>query len=348
MIDKNNLIAVYIKEVHETFSENYFSVMNGEEYGILCLIFVVVVILPIITIVALVDGYHQVEEGHQGVYFKYGALLDEVAGPGLHFKQAFVTKARSVVIRPEEVTMSDVQAITRDGIEINFDHISVLSRTNASHVLKLIKTFGIEFKQVLIYDRIKEDLQIFCANKTVDEIYNEKFLEIVEAITEDVKAQIKDFGEEGVEILNLVVSKPSIPADIAQNYKQVKVQWTKQLVAKQEKVTEEIKKETELLKAVADANREKEVLAIKIEEQILETKGKQNVSEINNKIEQDKENNLADIAEYAKQAEARGNKELFSPDYVKLEVAKSLANNTKIFFSGENTALGGLLSKILT
>ena len=39
----------------------------------------------------------------------------------------------------------------------------------------------------------------------------------------------------------------------------VKVQWTKQLVAVQQQKTEEILKQTELLKALADANRQKEV-----------------------------------------------------------------------------------------
>ena len=150
-----------------------------------------------------------------------------------------------------------------------------------------------------------------------------------------------------MEILNLVISKPDIPQDIAQNYKQVKVQWTEQLVAKQQKVTEEIKKETKLLKALADARRQKEVLEIKIQEQIIDTEGKQKISEINNKIVRDKQNNLADIAKYAKDKEAAGNTALYSPEYVKLQVAQSLANNTKFFFSGQDSVLGGLLTKVL-
>ena len=59
-----------------------------------------------------------------------------------------------------------------------------------------------------------------------------------------------DFGEDGIEILNLVIPKPEIPLDIAQNYKQVKVQWTEQLVATQQQKTERIKKETELIKVM--------------------------------------------------------------------------------------------------
>lgn len=262
-------------------------------------------------------------------------------------KQAFVTTVKKVLIRPEETRMSSVETITRDGISIMFQGISVLSRTTQSKVISLIKKYGNDFKKVLIFDRIKEDLRIFCANKTIDEVYNEQFLEIVEAVKNDVEAQIKTLGDGGVTILNLVISKPDIPQDIAQNYKQVKVQWTEQLVAKQQKVTEEIKKETELLKALADARRQKEVLEIKIQEQIIETEGKQKISEINNKIVRDKQNNLADIAKYAKDKEAAGNTALYSPEYVKLQVAQSLTNNTKFFFSGQDSVLGGLLTKIL-
>ena len=62
-------------------------------------------------------------------------------------------------------------------------------------------------------------------------------------------------GEDGIEILNLVVPKPDIPADIAKNYKQVKVQWTEQLVATQQQKTEKIKKETELIKVMSTSKK---------------------------------------------------------------------------------------------
>jgi len=312
---------------------------------IVCL--VVVLLSVVIAIAAIIDGYHQIQEGYVGVYYKFGALKEDVTDPGVHMMQPFVSTYKSVLIRPEEHTLRPVQAITKDGIEISFDGISVLSKTMKGKVVNLIKKFGIDFKKVLIEDRIKEDLRIFCANKTIDEVYNEQFLQIVQAVRDEVDAKIQDLGEGGVEILNLVIAKPDIPKDIAQNYKQVKVQWTEQLVAKQQKVTEEIKKETELLKAVADAKRQKEVLEIKIQEQIIETEGKQKISEINNKIVRDKQNNLADIAKYAKDKEAAGNTALYSPEYVKLQVAQSLTNNTKFFFSGQDSVLGGLLTKIL-
>jgi len=308
---------------------------------------VVGVILGIIALAGIIDGYHTVEEGYVGVYFKFGALQDAITEPGIHFQQAFVTTTKSVLIRPEEKNMPSVEVVTKDGIEIVFNGIGVLSRTQKSKVIPMIRKYGMGFKEVLIYDRIREDLRIFCAGKTIDEVYNEHFLDIVDAVKQDVEKQIKELGENGVEVLNLVIPKPDIPKDIAQNYKQVKVQWTEQLVAKQQKVTEEIKKETELLRAVADAERQKEVLAISIQKQIIETEGQKNISDINNQIVRDKQNNLADIAKYAKDKEAAGNQALLSPQYVKLQVAQSLVNNTKFFFSGQDSVLGGLLTKIL-
>merc|ERR1712215_463364 len=240
-----------------------------------------------------------------------------------------------------------MEAVTKDGIEITFKGVSVLSKTKKEQVVHLIKTYGMDFKEVLIYDRIREDLRIFCANKTIDQVYNEEFLEIVEAVKNDVNKQIKNLGKDGVEIMNLVIPKPDIPQDIENNYNKVKVQWTQQLVAKQQQKTEEIKKETERIKAVADAQRQKDVLEIKIQEQIIEMEGKKNISEINNEMAREREKNLADIAKYAKDKEAGGNKELYSPEYVKLQMAQSLANNTKFYFSGQESVMGGLLTKIL-
>ena len=62
----------------------------------------------------------------------------------------------------------------------------------------MVKAYGAEFKRTLVYDRIKEDLRIFCANNTIDDVYNVKFLDIVEQVKENVKTSISRLGEVGV------------------------------------------------------------------------------------------------------------------------------------------------------
>ena len=77
---------------------------------------------------ALIDGYHTVEEGFVGVYSKCGALRDGIMKPGIHFRQAFVTTTRKVLIRPEEMKMPSVKVITKDG----FHKPLLVSKSNTS------------------------------------------------------------------------------------------------------------------------------------------------------------------------------------------------------------------------
>jgi len=300
-----------------------------------------------IFIACMVDSYHKINEGYVGIYFRHGALRDKVTDPGVHFLMPFFEDYQEVRIRPETFSMDPMLAITKDGIENTFREITTITTVRKDKLVMMAKKFGMDFKKVLVFDRVKEDLRIYCANHTIDEVYNTMFLDIVEAVKENVKNSINRLGEDGIEILNLVIPKPEIPPDIALNYKQVKVQWTEQLVATQQQKTERIKKETELIKAVADAERQKAVLEITIQERIIEKEGAKNVSLINNDIKKAAENNEADIAKYKLQKEAEANNALYTDKYIKLNLAKSLANNTKFYFSGQQSELGSLFNKIL-
>ena len=173
------------------------------------------------------------------------------------------------------------------------------------------------------------------------------FLDIVDVVTTNVVDTISKLGEGGIKIYHLTVPKPQIPADIAKNYKEVKVQWTEQLVATQQQKTEKIKKETETIKAVLDAERQKKVLQIDIQKEILRKEGEQTLSTLENEIIKDREQSKADVENYSKTKSAEANKNLYSPEYIRLEMAKSLSNNTKFFFSGDNSPLGAVLTKIM-
>ena len=127
----------------------------------------------------------------------------------------------------------------------------------------------------------------------------------------------------------------------------MKVQWTEQLVATQQQKTEKIKKETQSILAVEDAERQKKVLQIDIQKDILRKDGEKTISATENEIVKERENSLADVEAYKKVKQAEANKELYSEQYIRLEMAKALSNNTKFFFSGETSVLGGILQKVM-
>lgn len=291
---------------------------------------------------------HYIDEGYIGIYYKYGALMDSYTGPGMHNMAPFVTTVQQIKIRPDTDTLSTTEAITKDGIQIQFEDVQVISRIKEKSVVPTIKKYGQSFKNPLVFDRVRENIRIFCANNTIDDVYNEKFLDIVQAVRQNIITSIERLGDGAVEILNLVISKPDIPKDIADNYKQVKVQWTEQLVAQQRQNTEQINKETEKIRELADAQRKKEVLEITIQKQILEKEGEQKVSSLANAILKEREENMANIEKYKIESRAQANKNLFTKDYIQLETVRSLSNNTKFYFSGETSPLGSLLSKLIT
>jgi len=297
--------------------------------------------------VIIVDSVHTIDEGNVGIYFVQGALDDTYTLPGVHWSLPFVTVIEEITIRPQTETLEAISTVTRDGIQNTFHNIQVLSNVDVKHLIPLIKKFGMDFRVALVYDRVSEELRNFCANHTVDEVYNTLFLEIVQNVKQNVEKSIERLGDNGIKLLNLVIPKPDIPRDIAANYKAVKVQWTEQLVATQQQKTERIKKETESIKALLDAEREKDVLEIELQKQLLKKKREKEVNDLEIQIIKSREENQANVDAYKKEKEAEANKNLFSPDYIKLEMAKALADNTKFYFSGETSPLGALLNKIL-
>lgn len=321
--------------------------MEGQACG--CLVCGVVTLLALALSIAMIaDSVHTIDEGNVGIYYVRGALQDKTSQPGVNTKVPFSTVVKQISTRPNTRTLDNVSLVTKDGLSIVFHSIQVITLVHTDKVIQLVKKFGVEFSKPLVYDRIKERLRTYCANQTIDDVYVTRFLDIVSEVKPRVQDDINRLMENNsISILSLVIPKPDIPADIEENYKKVKVQWTEQLVAEQQQKTEKIKKETESIKAVLDAEREKKVLEIEIQKDLLQIEGERNVSSLNNAITKEKEENQARIERYKKEQEAEGNSKLHSPEYVRLEMGKALSHNTKLYFSGESSALGAIFSKIL-
>ena len=296
---------------------------------------IVACILFIFILVLLGNSAHKIMEGTVGIYFRGGALQETVNNPGIHFTVPFITEVKRIKIRPRTDTLKPITAVTKDGIQNTFNNVEVISDVNPMKVVALVRKYGLEFHKTLVFDRIFEEIRILCAANDIDAIYSKQFLEMVSHVTNKTKKTISKLGEGGITIYHLTIPKPDIPPDIAANYKEVKVQWTAQLVAKQQQQTEEIRKKTEEMKAVADANRTKIVEQITIQKKILQWTLEDSATTPGNQIHKDREENKANIENYSKRKLADANSLLFkNPGYVQLEMAKSLPTNTKFIFSG--------------
>lgn len=95
-----------------------------------------------------------------------------------------------------------------------------------------------------------------------------------------------------------------------------------------------------------DAERKKAVEGIDISRRIQQEEGRKNISSINNEIFMEKMKNEADASSYVSESEAKSNELLLTDQYIRLNVAKSLMNNTKMYFSGAESAVGTALADI--
>jgi len=340
--------------------------MSGNE-GTICT-GVMCCVLFILTLAMLISSVHKVDEGHIGIYYKNGALQDHFKEPGIHTKAPFVSDVHQVPIRTVTDTVPDIKCVTKDGITNSFADIQVINTIRKESVISLVKAFGKEFKKPLIYDRVSEEVRLFCANNTIDEVYNTKFMLIVAYVNDGLKEAISKLGEGGITIDNLVIPKPDIPADIEKNYQEVKVQWTEQLVEEQRQDTEllkmqtktklaledakriqeveEIKKATELAQKQADAERQQQILTIEIAMALDKQKGEKDQYAIQDQMLKARAQNEADMALYRAQQEATANNLLLTDQYIRLEAFRSMASNTKYYFSGDDSLVGAMLSGI--
>ena len=134
----------------------------------------VVVAFVAVAVNAVLSSHHTIQEGSVGIYFKFGALGESISYPGVHWQAPFVSTVEEVRIRPQTDSLNAMEAITKDGITNTFNDVQVISRIRVDNLIPMVRKFGLDFRGSLIFDRVKEELRIFCANHTIDEVYNTK------------------------------------------------------------------------------------------------------------------------------------------------------------------------------
>ena len=154
-----------------------------------------VAVLLVSAVAVALSSIHKIEEGNVGVYYRNGALMQTVSFPGIHYMTPFIVEVVEIKIRPETDILTSTSAITKDGIQNTFNDIQVITSIKMDNLVYMLKNYGPQFKKALVFDRIKEELRIFCANSTIDEVYNTKFLAIVDKVRINVKDSIDRLGE---------------------------------------------------------------------------------------------------------------------------------------------------------
>jgi len=206
-------------------------------------------------------GIHKVEEGHVGLYWRGGALLDGVTEPGYHLMIPFITTSENVQVTLQTDLVKNIPCGTSGGVMIYFEKIEVVNQLRKEHVHETIKKYGTGYDKIWIFDKIHHEINQFCSKHTLQEVYIDEFDQLDEALQKALQDDCNKW-DTGIDIINIRVTKPKIPEAIMQNYLAVSEEKTRLLVAEQHQLLVKREEDTKRTAARIAAEREAEVSKI--------------------------------------------------------------------------------------
>merc|ERR1712198_464291 len=176
------------------------------------------------------SSLHRIEEGHTGVYYRGGALLNTMSSPGFHLMFPFLTTYRSVQSTLQTDEVKNVPCGTSGGVMIYFDRIEVVNVLSASAVHDIVKNYTADYDKPLIFDKVHHELNQFCSAHNLQEVYIDLFDQIDENLKNALQADLTTQAP-GLIVLSVRVTKPKIPESIRKNYELMEAEKTQLLIS---------------------------------------------------------------------------------------------------------------------
>lgn len=274
---------------------------------------------------------HQVPEGHVGVYWRGGALLETITYPGFHLKLPLITQYEHVQVTLQTDQVTDIPCGTKGGVMINFEKIEVVNRLRKEYVYETLRDYGVQYDKTWIYDKIHHEINQFCSSHSLQQVYIDVFDQIDEKMKDALQVDCTRYAP-GIEIISVRVTKPTIPNSIRRNFEQMEEERTKVLIAIEKQKVVEKEAETSKKMAISEAEKNANVSKILMEQKLMEKDSARKQEEIDNQMYLTRQRNLADADFYRVLKEAEANKLMLTPEYLELKFIEAIADNTKIFF----------------
>ncbi|KAL9423602.1 hypothetical protein AB3S75_035648 [Citrus x aurantiifolia] len=274
---------------------------------------------------------HQIPEGHVGVYWRGGALLETITHPGFHLKLPLITHYEPVQVTLQTDQVTDIPCGTKGGVMINFEKIEVVNRLRKEYVYETLRDYGVQYDKTWIYDKIHHEINQFCSSHSLQQVYIDVFDQIDEKMKDALQVDCTRYAP-GIEIISVRVTKPTIPDRIRRNFEQMEEERTRVLIAIEKQKVAEKEAETSKKMAISEAEKNANVSKILMEQKLMEKDSARKQEEIDNQMYLARQRGLADADFYRVLKEAEANKLMLTPEYLELKFIEAIADNTKIFF----------------
>lgn len=290
----------------------------------------------LVVVIAAVGGFisisvHKIDEGQVGVYYRGGALLEGISGPGYHLMLPLLTSFKQVQVTMQSDEVKNVPCGTSGGVMIYFDRVEVVNILDSKHVYDIVKKYTADYDKALIFNKVHHELNQFCSAHTLDEVYIKHFDQIDENLKKALQSELTTMSP-GITILSVRVTKPKIPESIRKNYEFMEAEKTKLLISQQKQKVVEKEAETDRKRAVIEAEKNAQVAEIQFNQKIMEKEKMKRMSEIENEAHYAKITKQADAEFYFAQKTAEANKLKLTPEFLELSRYQAMTANSKLYF----------------
>jgi regulator of protease activity HflC (stomatin/prohibitin superfamily) len=257
-----------------------------------------------------------------------------ITDPGVHVCLPFMTKWQAVQITVQTDLVENIPCGTRGGVVIYFEKIEVVNKLKKEFVYETMKEYGPGYDKIWIFDKIHHEINQFCSKNTLQEVYIDLFDTVDEAMQTALQKDVSKHAP-GITIMSVRVTKPKLPEAIRRSYEQLEGEKMKFMIAQQHQLTVEKEAQTERKRAVAEAEKLKEVAVISQNQAVHQKETEKRIAEIEDEMHLHKEQSKSDAMFYQAQKEAESNKLKLTPEFLQLSLTQALGNNTKIYFGNQ-------------
>lgn len=256
-------------------------------------------------------------------------------GPGVHFLRLPPPLCRAIHVKTalDIDRVNNIRVGASDGTELVFETIEVGNKPHAPiDIINLVDRYGEDWEFTVLYDQVHYLMSTICSKMTSHEIAIEMFDQLDDMLMDGLRAIQKKL-ETNVEITNVRVYKPTLPAALAKAY----AAQAEQKALHKVEVEKNAKIAQENTNAMLVSQGKHERVAAEHANQVSMERAAHDSA-----MAMDRER--ADTEAYANAKRAEANALLHTPEYLELKRDEALLANAKII-TGD--AANALFSKIL-
>lgn len=285
---------------------------------------------------ALWFGSTTIPEKHVGIPYRFNAIVKDRRDslPGLVFHIPIIERYENAQHTSQTDETYEIEAYSLDKLRLVYPIVQIVnSFENPSYVRDVIRRFGSNYDQTLIFDTINHTIAELTSQFTAEECQITKFKDFNEIVENRLVESLTQRHVKGLLIEAVRVKQPRIPESIQHKHLEREKERAAIAVANQSRIVRMIEAETEKEEAKIKALLKKEVALIEAEQhravQQVELRMLEDVaaSEIGRLLNLSEAN--ASVTMQAANATAGANRLVLSPEFLRLEEINSWKHSTK-------------------